>query len=38
MLRVIGCDVLQGYSIAEPMAEDEFLTWTRDEGRERAAG
>lgn len=27
VLRVIGCDVLQGYVIAEPMAEDAFLRW-----------
>ncbi|MES2441487.1 MAG: EAL domain-containing protein [Pseudomonadota bacterium] len=38
VLRVIGCDVLQGYSIASPMDEDAFLAWARDEGRERAAG
>ncbi|UZK66274.1 putative bifunctional diguanylate cyclase/phosphodiesterase [Sphingomonas sp. M1-B02] len=29
VLRVIGCDVLQGYSIAEPMVEAAFLTWAR---------
>ncbi|MCW3849386.1 EAL domain-containing protein [Sphingomonas sp. LB-2] len=38
VLRVIGCDVLQGYSIAAPMDEDAFLGWARDEGREQAAG
>jgi diguanylate cyclase (GGDEF)-like protein len=38
VLRVIGCDILQGYAVAEPMAEDAFLTWARGEGRERAAG
>jgi EAL domain-containing protein (putative c-di-GMP-specific phosphodiesterase class I) len=38
VLRLIGCDVLQGYSIAEPMGEDAFLAWVRDENRERAAG
>lgn len=26
-LRVLGCDVLQGYAIAEPMAEEAFLAW-----------
>lgn len=30
VLRVIGCDVLQGYAIAEPMAEHAFLGWTRE--------
>jgi diguanylate cyclase len=29
VLRVIGCDVLQGYAVAAPMAEDMFLDWTR---------
>jgi len=39
VLRVIGCDVLQGYSIAEPMAEDAFLGWVRESRQEqRAAG
>jgi diguanylate cyclase (GGDEF)-like protein len=38
VLRVIGCDVLQGYSIAAPMAEEEFLNWVRDERGARAAG
>ncbi len=27
VLRVIGCDVLQGYAVAQPMTEDEFLVW-----------
>lgn len=27
VLRVIGCDILQGFVIAEPMVEDEFLRW-----------
>ena len=26
-LRIIGCDILQGYAIAEPMPEDHFLEW-----------
>jgi EAL domain-containing protein (putative c-di-GMP-specific phosphodiesterase class I) len=38
VLRVIGCDVLQGYSIGAPMAEEEFLNWVRDERGARAAG
>lgn len=29
VLRVIGCDVLQGYVIAQPMIEDDFLAWAR---------
>jgi diguanylate cyclase len=33
VLRVIGCDVIQGYAIAQPMAEDEFIAWTRREDR-----
>ncbi|MES2754028.1 MAG: EAL domain-containing protein [Pseudomonadota bacterium] len=27
VLRVIGCDAMQGYAIAPPMAEAEFLAW-----------
>ncbi|MBO9711536.1 EAL domain-containing protein [Sphingomonas sp.] len=38
VLRVIGCDVLQGYAMAQPMAEDAFLAWVREPGRQRAAG
>ena len=30
VLRVIGCDVLQGYAIAEPMPEEAFLAWSRN--------
>jgi len=29
VLRVIGCDVIQGYAIAEPMAEEAFVAWAR---------
>jgi diguanylate cyclase len=29
LLRVIGCDVVQGYAVAEPMAEDAFIAWSR---------
>ncbi|MEG3180636.1 putative bifunctional diguanylate cyclase/phosphodiesterase [Sphingomonas sp. LT1P40] len=36
VLRVIGCDILQGYVIAQPMAEDDFLTWSRRMPDERA--
>jgi EAL domain-containing protein (putative c-di-GMP-specific phosphodiesterase class I) len=28
MLRAMGCDTVQGYVFAAPMAEDEFLAWT----------
>ncbi len=38
ILQVIGCDVLQGYAIAEPMAEDAFIEWARGANEERAAG
>ncbi|KQN19519.1 response regulator PleD [Sphingomonas sp. Leaf33] len=31
VLRIIGCDVIQGYAVAEPMAEAAFLTWSRAE-------
>ncbi|MFD1788443.1 putative bifunctional diguanylate cyclase/phosphodiesterase [Sphingomonas floccifaciens] len=34
VLRVIGCDVIQGYAVARPMTEDAFLDWS-DAGRER---
>lgn len=29
VLRVIGCDVLQGYAIAPPMEEAALIAWTR---------
>ena len=29
VLRIIGCDVMQGYAIALPMREEDFLSWTR---------
>ncbi|MCP3731930.1 EAL domain-containing protein [Sphingomonas sp. MG17] len=40
VLRVIGCDVLQGYVIAQPMVEAEFIAWARSAPGEeiRAAG
>jgi len=38
VMRVIGCDVLQGYAIAAPMAEEAFLAWTRAEQAQRLAG
>lgn len=30
VLRVLGCDVLQGYAIATPMGEADFLAWVRE--------
>ena len=36
MLRVIGCDVMQGYAIAEPMDEDAFIAWSRGGDRGEA--
>jgi diguanylate cyclase (GGDEF)-like protein len=38
VLRIIGCDVVQGYAIAEPMDEDAFISWARDSKRETLAG
>jgi diguanylate cyclase (GGDEF)-like protein len=35
VLRVIGCDVIQGYVIAQPMDEEAFLTWSRNAARDR---
>jgi len=35
VLRVIGCDVIQGYAVAEPMDEEAFIAWSKRE--ERAA-
>ncbi len=32
ILRIIGCDVIQGYAVAAPMDEDAFVAWSRDEG------
>ena len=29
VLRIVGCDVVQGYAVAAPMAEAEFLAWSR---------
>jgi len=38
VMRVIGCDVIQGYAIAAPMDEDAFIAWSRREDRQLAAG
>lgn len=38
VLRVIGCDVVQGYGIATPMDEDAFLAWSQSTIGAQAAG
>jgi len=38
VLRVIGCDVIQGYVIAQPMDEEAFIAWARREASERGKG
>jgi len=38
VLRVIGCDVMQGYAIAKPMDEDAFIAWSRTGKRQALAG
>ncbi|OYY78958.1 MAG: GGDEF-domain containing protein [Sphingomonas sp. 28-62-20] len=38
VLRVIGCDVIQGYAIAQPMDEDDFIAWSRTDKRQALAG
>jgi EAL domain-containing protein (putative c-di-GMP-specific phosphodiesterase class I) len=30
LLRELGCDLAQGYLIAEPIDSRQFLTWTRE--------
>jgi EAL domain-containing protein (putative c-di-GMP-specific phosphodiesterase class I) len=39
ILRAMGCETIQGFVFAEPMAEPEFLEWTSHavcEGRSAA--
>ena len=38
ILRIIGCDVIQGYAIAAPMDEDAFVAWSQGDVRWAAAG
>ncbi|MFC3558113.1 putative bifunctional diguanylate cyclase/phosphodiesterase [Sphingomonas qilianensis] len=38
VLRMMGCDVMQGFAIAEPMPEAAFMTWTRAEETRVMAG
>ena len=33
MLRVIGCDAMQGYAVAAPMDEAAYLTWRKNTRR-----
>ena len=37
-LREVGCDALQGYGIAEPMARDRLLDWVADQAATRSDG
>jgi diguanylate cyclase len=37
VLRVIGCDVLQGYAIGAPMSEPDFVAWARGMVPQRVA-
>ncbi len=38
LLRVLGCDVIQGFAVAAPMAEPAFLDWARADERRVNAG
>lgn len=38
VMRVIGCDVIQGYAIAAPMDEEAFIAWSRGDARQKAVG
>jgi diguanylate cyclase (GGDEF)-like protein len=38
VLRVIGCDVIQGFAIAAPMDEAAFMQWSSTEERRALAG
>jgi len=38
VLRVIGCDVIQGYAVAPPMSEADFVAWMRGPGAHALAG
>ncbi len=37
VLRVIGCDVIQGFAIAQPMDEDALLAWSAGPARALAS-
>ena len=38
MLKVIGCDVAQGFAVAAPMDEATFVAWARGDESERVTG
>jgi len=38
MLRVMGCDVIQGFAIARPMPEEAFIAWSQGSQRWALAG
>lgn len=38
VLKIIGCDVVQGYNIAEPMDEAAFVAWANADRRQALAG
>lgn len=38
VLRVIGCDVIQGFAVARPMAEASFIEWVRGPRAQALAG
>jgi EAL domain-containing protein (putative c-di-GMP-specific phosphodiesterase class I) len=38
VLRIIGCDVIQGYAIAEPMDEAALIAWSQREQDQALAG
>lgn len=38
VLKVLGCDVLQGYAVAEPMEEEDYLVWAAAGAKVRLAG
>jgi diguanylate cyclase (GGDEF)-like protein len=38
LLRVLGCDVIQGYAVAPPMAETAFIEWARGADRAVSVG
>ena len=38
VLRIIGCDVIQGYAVAQPMDEATFVAWSQDESRQALVG
>lgn len=36
VLRIMGCDAVQGFAIAAPMAETDYVTWTNNRVKMRA--